>query len=74
MFCYSLVLQDLSDVVSSTTLGRLFHHLLNVSMMSWLGHLLNVSDKQQIAKREAITVKYEVVDPINAGIKGNRAG
>lgn len=43
-------------------------------MMSWLGHLLNVSDKQQIAKREAITVKYEPVDPINAGIKGNHAG
>jgi len=61
-------------VASSSTLERLFHHLLNVSMMSWLGHLLNVSDKQQIAKREAITVKYEPVDPINAGIKGNHAG
>lgn len=48
--------------------------LLNVSMMSWLGHLLNVSDKQQIVKREAITVKYELVDAINAGIKGNHTG
>lgn len=61
-------------MASSSTLEKLFRHLLNVSMMSWLGHLLNVSDKQQIAKREAISVKYEVVDPINAGIKGNHAG
>lgn len=42
--------------------------------MSWLGRLLNISDKQQIVKREAITVKYELVDAINAGIKGNHAG
>lgn len=37
--------------------------------MSWLGHLLNVSDKQQMVKREAVTVKYEPVDAINAGTR-----
>lgn len=54
-----------------------FHHhpsetvpsSLNISMMSWLGHLLNVSDKEQMTKREAITVKYKLVNAINAGIK-----
>lgn len=61
-------------MVSSTTPGTLFHHLLNVSLMSWLGRLLNISDKQQIVKREAINVKYELVDAINAGIKGNHTG
>lgn len=43
-------------------------------MMSWLGHLLNVFDKQQIVKREAITVKYELLDAIMAGLKGNLIG
>lgn len=42
---------------------------LNVSMMSWLGHWLSVSDKEQITRREVITVKYELVNAINAGIK-----